>query len=119
MVECRILPRTGARVTHGTVCRKSGCHMVRVGRLLEIFKVTCHAVSRQAHEHIILMTFVTCGARMTARQRERCNVVECRAFPSHRTGMANRTSRAESGRRVVRLRRLLEILLVTRHAVGG
>ena len=64
------------------------------------------------------MTRVTRGARMTTRQWERGNVRERRTLPRHRTTMAIRTCRAKASRNVVRLRRTLEVRLVTSHTVS-
>ena len=93
--------------------------MIRVRRVIEFLGVAREAVCRQCGEVVIHVAGCTRNSDMRTRQREgRLGVIERRGTPRH-CRVANGAVRRETGCRVIRVRRLIEIIDVARGASSG
>ena len=116
MVECRTFPLVRV-VTDLAIGAETGCHMVRICRLVEVLLMTRHAVRGQALECAAHVTHRTVVTGVTTGQREGRGMLEIRAFPCDRV-VTRFAIGAETGRDVVRIICVVVILLMARHAIG-
>ena len=99
--------------------RESGRNVIRIRGLLEISQMAAHAIHRSAGElatHVALSTGH--GHVSTSERERRLGVIELGAEPL-RGRVAEGTGGGEPGRRMIRVRGLLEIGQMAPHAIHG
>jgi len=103
VIECRTGP-IRRRVAEGTVCWKTGRHVIWIGRLVKRLQMTARTGRAQSR---VLVIHVACGTRngcVPAGERESgCRVIKDRARPVRRR-VAQRTVPREARSGVVRIR---------------
>ncbi len=101
----------------GTIVREIQCHVIGIGRLLEIRLMAGEAIRRRAGEAIIHVTLRARRRRVRAEQRKaRFVVIENRGLPGAGR-VAARAGLRKIRRDVIRIRRVLKITLVAREAI--
>lgn len=118
MVELRTGPLC-CRVATRTIRREPGGHVVRVGGLVEVFQVAARAIRWRIGKLIVHVALVAGHVYVRACQRELCRSVVIELCPRPRSGrVAHRTGSRKTGRAVIRIRGVVEILEVAASAVG-
>ena len=109
----------GRRMAQAAIHRETGFGVVGIARVAEIAEVARTAVRRDAREIAVAVALVALQSNVGARQREgRFGMVERRAGPGS-GGMAEGAIHGEPGLGMVRVRRAIEVLQMTRAAVGS
>ena len=92
--------------------------MIGIVRVVEIGLVAADTTGRESFIDATRMTLLTRCIRVRPGQWERsCCMVKFRAVPSGRR-VTRLTCRRESGRGVIRILRIIEVVLMTAYAIG-